>query len=127
MMGRLQSAGVVAWRLASLPATLAHELTHLLLGLPWAEQSAIIVDDQGICHGVDWSDETPQWAVVLSSLGPTLLGSLVGLIGLWRVLTVPPGSSRAWLLSAALAAYWVIYVMPSGDDLDIYDTEQTNG
>jgi hypothetical protein len=125
----VNDVGTVLWRVMSLPATLLHELTHFLLALPWADQSAIIVDDQGICHGVDWTDDAPRWAIILASLGPTFLGALVGIIGLWRLATVPPGGSREWLIAGALAAYWSIYVAPSGDDLDIHETseEKTDG
>jgi len=111
----------------SWPAMILHELTHMALALPWADESAIIVDETGPAHHVNWADDTPLWAVALTSLGPTLLGSLVGLVGLWRLLTAPPASASDMLVAAAIAGYWVIYVAPSPADLDIQAPEQRNG
>jgi len=112
------------WRVVSLPAMLAHELTHLLLSLPWATESAIVIDDLGAAHLVDWEPGTPRWAIVLASLGPTLLGSAVGLVGLWQLLQSPPGNLNQWLLAGAIAGWWTIYAAPSGTDLDIHQPEQ---
>lgn len=112
--------GRATWRWASMPATLAHELTHFLLALPWAEESAIISDEEGIIHGVTWTDDAPQWAIWLASLGPTFLGAVVGAVGLWQLASHPPASLNDWLLAATVAAYWVIYAAPSSDDLNIH-------
>jgi hypothetical protein len=101
-----------------MPATLAHEVTHWVVSLPWSEQSAVIHDETGFVHGVEWRDETAAWVVILTSLAPTILGSAVGLVGLYRLFTVPPGNTRQWLITAAIAGWWVIYVCPSDDDLD---------
>jgi len=109
------------WRVASLPATLAHELTHMLLSVPWADETAVAWHRDGVACFTAWSDEAPQWAIVLSSLGPTLIGSIAGIGGLWQLFTAPPETSSGLLTTAAIAAWWVIYVTPSGDDLDIYD------
>jgi len=96
----------------------------MLVALPWAEESAIIVDDRGPAHYVTWADETPLWAVVLASLAPTMLGTVVGIIGLLRLLIAPPATAGQTLVAAAIAGYWVIYVAPSPDDLDIQEPEQ---
>jgi hypothetical protein len=114
----LRTLTAACWAVASMPATLAHEVTHWLVSLPWSEQSAVIHDGSGFVHGVEWSDETPAWAVVLTSIAPTILGSVVGCVGLYRLLTAPPPTTRAWLVSASIAGWWVIYVCPSADDLD---------
>lgn len=114
------------WRLASWPATLLHELTHMLLALPWAEESAIIVDGD-VGHYVNWSPTAPQWAILLASLGPTLLGSLVGVVGLYQLVTSPPGTVAEWLLAGAIAGWWTIYAAPSGDDLDLHEPDQNPG
>ena len=123
MIRQISIIGTVCWQLASLPPTLAHELTHWLVSLPWADESAVIHDEQGFVHGVNWTDETPDWAIVLTSIAPLLLGSVVGLIGLWRLIAAPPGSPREWLVAGSLAGYWVIYVAPSGDDLNFQTGE----
>jgi hypothetical protein len=113
-----------------MPATLAHELTHWLVSLPWAEQSGVCYTPAGFDHVAEWGDDVPTWAIILTSIAPTLLGSLVGLIGLWRLFNAPPGSTRAWLVTGSIAGWWVIYVAPSADDLDFSakytsDTEDT--
>jgi len=108
-------------RIVSWPATLLHELTHMLLAVPWAAESAIIVDEDGPACYVTWATSAPRWGIVLASLGPTLLGAIVGVLGLWQLATSPPGSLNQLLLSAGIAAYWVIYVAPSEDDLAIPD------
>jgi hypothetical protein len=126
MHRHLTTIATVCWQLMSLPASMLHELTHFVLAQPWAEQSAIIWDDQGLVHGVDWQPETPRWAIVLASLGPTILGSLVGLVGLWRLLTAPPATLNEWLIAGAIAGWWTIYASPSPDDLDIYQPEQSD-
>lgn len=120
MTAYLSASGVA--RLASWPATLAHELTHMFAALPWAKESAVIVDDRGPAHYVTWRDETPRWAIWIASLAPTLLGSLVGVVGLARLAMTPPSTLNEWALAAAIAGYWIIYVAPSGDDLDIPET-----
>jgi hypothetical protein len=104
---------------ASWPATLLHELTHFLLALPWADENAIIRDEGGVAHYCSWGEDVSAWSVWLVSLGPTLLGSVVGVIGLWRLVSAPPGTAGEALVAAAIAGYWIIYVVPSGDDLDI--------
>jgi len=123
-MTMLRTIVAACWSVASMPATLAHEATHWLVSLPWASQSAVIHDDCGFVHGVEWGEQAPTWAIVFTSLAPTLLGSLVGLIGLLRLLTAPPGSTRVWFVTGAIAGWWVIYVMPSSDDLDFYSQRQ---
>jgi hypothetical protein len=124
-MIRLRTAASVWWRLLSLPATLAHELTHLLLALPWADESAIIFDGRGPAHYVNWQDSVPRSAVVLASLGPTILGSVVGLVGLVLMLQDPP-AGRELVLAGGVAAWWVIYVSPSPDDLDLYSAQDND-
>lgn len=116
----IRSLTTACWSIASLPATLAHEVTHWLvsLSMPWSEQSAVIHDGSGFVHGVEWGEETPLWAIVLTSIAPTLLGSVVGCVGLYRLFLAPPGTTRAWFVSAAIAGWWVIYACPSADDLD---------
>lgn len=117
----------VAWRVASFPATLLHELTHYLLALPWSDESVVVIGEGGdALHAVDYRDDVPAWAPIVASLGPTMLGSLVGVIGLYRLLNSPPGGLNEWLLVGGLTAWWVIYVAPSGDDLDFHKTGESN-
>jgi hypothetical protein len=120
------------WLAISLPTTMLHELTHWLVGLPWADESAIFyeTDGYGFGHGVNWGDDVPTWAPIVTSLAPTLLGALVGLIGLWRLFVAPPDGFTELATAAIASLYWGIYCLPQGDDLDIYsndgDTMQNN-
>jgi len=123
MSGVPARAASACWRVASLPATLAHELTHMLLAAPWADETAVAWHADGVACFTNWTPSAPRWAIVLASLGPTILGSLVGIGGLWQMLTAPPSSSRELLITAAIAAWWVIYTTPSGDDLDIHNPD----
>lgn len=123
----IRNSAHIAWRVASFPAMLLHELTHYLLALPWSEESVVVIGEGGqAVHAVDYRDDVPEWVPLLASLGPTVLGSVAGLYGLYRLFASPPGTVNQWLVAGALAAYWVIYVAPSGDDLDLYTNGDSN-
>jgi hypothetical protein len=114
------------------PSTVAHEMTHLIVSLPWAVETALLIDDAGPRHVVRYGEETPRWAVWLTSLAPALLGTIVAIGGAWLLLTAPPESGTGWLLAAALAWAWVVFMSPSTSDLDIStdtmsDTNTTDG
>lgn len=105
------------WLLVSLPTTLLHELTHWAAGLRWATESAVFYENGEIGHVVNWSDDVPDWAPIVTSLAPTLLGALIGLIGLWRLVTVQPETFEQLATAAIASIYWGIYCLPQGDDL----------
>lgn len=113
------------WRLASFPATLAHEVLHMIASLPWADRGGIVFGDGPPECRVVWQDDAPDWGLILASLAPTFVGAGVGIVGLWLLVTHRPNSAREWLLAAAAAAEWVIFVAPSGDDLETAQTRQT--
>ena len=108
---------------ASLPAALLHELSHALVALPWADAVAVQFDGSGgaACE-VSWEDP-PDYAVLLAAYAPLWLGTVVGAIGLWSFVTGPqPQSLNDWLLSGALAGYWVVYVAHDPRDRGETDT-----
>jgi hypothetical protein len=112
------------WTAVSTPAMVLHELTHALVAQPWAERSAVVFDGASAAVHIEWSDDPPAWGVTLAHLAPTLLGTLVGLIGLVQLATSPPTGLNQWLVAGAIAAYWTIYVAPSGDDRTVRTDEQ---
>ena len=69
--------GTLTTRLSGLitaPPTIAHELTHGVLALPWARQLVFVFepDTASASVGVDWVDDAPTWAIVLAHFGPLL-------------------------------------------------------
>jgi hypothetical protein len=112
------------WLIVSFPTTLLHELTHWLTGLPWADESAIFYEN-GFGHVTNWGDDVPAWAPVVTSLAPTLLGALVGVIGLWQLFASPPSDFESLATAAIASLYWGIFTLPQGDDLDIYQRSST--
>jgi hypothetical protein len=111
--------------------TLLHELTHMLISLPWAERVTISVrvrsaDAQA---GVDWrkgADEVPGWGIWLAAYGPALIGGLVGIWGVARLVGGGvPQEPRTLLLSGVLAVWWAVYTLPSGDDKSAASRDQS--
>jgi hypothetical protein len=98
----------------------------MLLAAPWANETAVAWHRDGVACFTDWEDNAPQWAIALASLGPTLIGAIVGIGGLWQLFTAPPNAGSDLAITGAIAGWWVIYAMPSADDLDIYDNRDTN-
>lgn len=100
------------WSVASLPAAILHELAHAVVALPFADAVSVefAADGRATCH-VDWSDP-PDWGLLLTAYAPLWLGASVAVAGGWAWLTGAwsPETTREWLLSAALAGYWVIFV-----------------
>ena len=96
-----------------LPAIVSHEGTHAaaakLLGIPivefrWSPTRfpAVFLDGGGIA----------PWRIVLAWLAPTIVGIAAGLAFVVVVGSVPPTAS-----GAVAILYWIVYSMPSRDDL----------
>jgi hypothetical protein len=111
----------------TLPPTLAHEATHGVIAAPWADELALVVDPAGVdaALGVDWKDDVPAWALVLSAYGPLVVGALVGVAGIVRLAAggVPREPTRLVVLGV-LAIWWSIYSWPSSDDRDTANMTQ---
>jgi hypothetical protein len=117
-MSKIVNRARIWLRVISWPAALAHELTHLIIALPWSRQSAIVFDGKGGASAqIQWADDAPVWAIWISYRAPLLLGSAVGLAGLMQLALT--GLTTSPLVAAAIAAYWIIYVTPSKADLQI--------
>lgn len=116
--GRLRRVAAGLSRAVSLPPALAHELTHLLLSLPWADSAALQFEADGGAHlHVDWAEGAPAWGIWLAFRGPLLLGSVAGVAGLWQLASGGlPDDPSGTLLAAAVAGWWIIYVVPSAAD-----------
>ena len=107
------------------PGVFVHELCHFVASLPWADQAAIVVgaSEQATAEHV-WKprDDAPRWALIFVGVAPSLLGAIVGLLGLWQLHTAPPESATGLLTALVAAAYWSLVVIPSAEDLTL-DTE----
>lgn len=120
--GRLKRRLTPLLALLSLPPTLAHELTHAVVSLPWARELALVIEPRGAAASVyvDYYDSVPSWAVVAAHYAPLVIGSLLGAAaGAWWLLTAQqaPTTAVGWAkLSIALSAWWV-YVTPSRADI----------
>jgi len=112
------------WRLGSLPPTVAHEATHWLLARPVARE--VRLRWRGRRHpsvAAAWRRDAPRVGIVLASIGPTILGTAMGLIALsWTLLDAGsvsgalPSTTRQWLLTSVVAVWWGIYSWPSAGD-----------
>jgi uncharacterized membrane protein YfcA len=60
-----------------------------------------------------------RWQLALVSVAPSLLGAVAGVLGLWRLQTAPPQSAGGLVMACLLAAYWVMIIIPSAEDLEL--------
>ena len=96
--------------LLSAPPTVAHELTHYAVARLRTERAAVEVGLLDATARAVWEPlESPLWRA-LAFLGPTLFGSVLGLI--WLVSDV---SVEGWRLIVALGLG--LYTVPSPADL----------
>jgi len=99
--------------LASLPAALAHELSHALVALPWAEEVSVSFDGEGgaQCHVVWRDDGPPEYASLMAAYAPLWIGMPVGVLGLWALATGSlPQTLQDWLVPSVAAGYWVVFI-----------------
>lgn len=108
--------------LITLPPTIAHELAHVLVVLPWAAQVGVVFDVSGADAKVEvnYRDGTPQWAITAAHYAPVVSGMLIALLAIvWLVSqSIAPTTAREWLWWSVLAVWWGIYTLPSGEDRD---------
>lgn len=114
----LQSiTNVVVW-----PSTVAHELTHAAVAYPWADSIDVRVTRPAGENAVyiDWREGVKRWQVAVASLAPFLMGivALVGALVLWVAGGFSLPESGVGLAKLAIVAmWWVLYVIPSSDDV----------
>lgn len=118
MTGTLTRAGRALASIVTLPPAIAHEATHAVAALPWAERVGVVIEptDLDAAVGVDWREDAPGWASWVVGYAPLVLGLCVGVAALWRIVTegVPAGTDLAY--AAILGCWWAIYAWPSADD-----------
>lgn len=103
----------------TLPAVVAHELTHLIAAVPWSQSAGVVIADGAAECQIRWRDDPPTLGVVLAAYAPTLVGCVLGVGGLVALATNRPDTAAEWLCAAAAAGYWVIYVLPSAFDREV--------
>jgi len=99
--------------LASLPAALAHELSHALVALPWAEEVSVSFDGEGAaqCHVVWRDDGPPEYASLMAAYAPLWIGGLLGAAMFGALLTGPlPETLVEWLIVSTAGAYWTVFI-----------------
>lgn len=114
----LQSiTNIVVW-----PSTVAHELTHAVVAWPWAKRVDVnVTRPAGENYvAIDWRDGVTRWQVAVASLAPFLMGilALVAALILWVAGGFSLPESGVELAKMAIVAmWWVLYAVPSADDV----------
>jgi len=106
--------------LLALPGTLAHELTHAIASLPWAQRLALVVEPRSgrAAVRVDWRETAGDRARALAALAPLAAGTvaLIAAINLWVRGGLPVLQSAGVLQWGLVAAWWSVYMVPSEAD-----------
>jgi hypothetical protein len=126
-MLRQKLTTAAAW-IAS-PGVFAHEFCHFIASLPVADQAAIVVgENEHTTAEHVWAprDDVSRWQLAMVAVAPSVLGAIAGLLGLWRLQTAPPQTGSGLVMACVLAAYWVLIIIPSAEDLQLPDTEHND-
>lgn len=112
------------WAAVTLPATAAHELTHLVVSAPWADTVALVIEPRSarVAAQAEWRDDVGPWGPRLAALAPFIAGSVAGLLAIAFLLlggAEAPSSTSELAQAAILATWWVIYVAPSRADIEV--------
>jgi len=106
--------------LLALPGTLAHELTHAIASLPWAQRLALVVEPRSgrAAVRVDWRETAGDRARAIAALAPLVGGTvaLIAAINLWVRGGLPVLQSAGVLQWGLVAAWWSVYMVPSEAD-----------
>lgn len=121
------------WAMFALPASLAHELTHVLASVPWARRVGLIVEPRSgrAAARIEWSESAGDRARSIAAIAPMLAGiaAAVILIALWIASGGNlPSSSSSLAKVSILLSWWIIYMTPSGGDAQVFwdgSTEET--
>jgi hypothetical protein len=105
-----------------LPATLLHELTHVLAALPAAREVQLrLRPGDGADAVIHYREGTPRWLLRAAELSPFIIGLTGGVIaaGWWVTVGTPIPSTLEGQVGVLYVCYsWALYaVLSSGDDL----------
>lgn len=123
MTGGFNRAVGLLGGLVTLPPTVAHELAHVLVVLPWVDRLGVIYDPP-TGHAevrVNYADGVPRWAKIAAHYAPFGLGLLLAGLALAWVVTSgsTPERLQEWLLWSVVGVWWVIFTLPSADDREV--------
>lgn len=111
--------------LAALPATLAHELAHVLASAPWARRAAIVIETDGgrpAAAHIEWHEDAAWYGPFVASLAPLVLATVAALLAGWLWIAngfATPSSVADLALWAIIGAWWSVFAFPSGGDLAV--------
>lgn len=103
-----------------LPATVAHELAHIIVALPFASSVGLLLYPQ--THAaIDWIEDVPKWGVRAAQFAPLVLGLLIGSSAIVYALATgtTPETAADYLAVGFLAVYWFVFTKPSEEDLEV--------
>lgn len=115
--GRLDAV----FALLALVPKLLHEVSHAVVGAPFAHEVRVCVrpgEFVAYCD-IEFEAETPSWGVWLAFLAPFILGTAFIAAGTAYALLygVPlPDTVSDWLWAGILGVWWTIYAYPSPSD-----------
>jgi len=119
----VRGLGLLAVTVFGVPKVL-HELTHAVIAAPGADRVVVEIDvvggddlPSGTAH-IRWRDGVSNLWLYAAALGPSILGTVVGGVILWVLLTMgwdPPAGLVHQLAIFAGAAWWLIYTTPVED------------
>lgn len=120
VLTRLLAVFMLARRLATFPAAVAHEATHVAAASPWLEDWGIVIERDSARAILDWRQGRPDWAVIVGHLAPFLVGTALGAVVLAYTVLYGfrlPATVQGWGELAIALLLWVSYTSPSASDL----------
>lgn len=119
-VSRVLAVFMFARSVATWPAKVAHEATHVVAASPWLDDWGVVIERDSARAMLDWRDGRPDWAVVVGHLAPFLVGTTLGMVVLaygvlegWRL----PATVQGWGELAIALLLWASYTSPSRSDL----------
>ena len=102
--------------IATLPSTLAHELTHAVVAMPYADDVFLSVYPE-VFIGVDYQDNAPRAAKVATAAAPLVSGAVMGTLTLAVLLATDV--SPNFTTGVLLAFWWAHYTISSIGDFPL--------